>query len=80
MKIIDKLVKMSKAEWFIIRDLYYPYRSTSHIGYSTLDNYIRWFEKDPKVDHIAVYCLNGEYVDGTFVAIVSFRILVLKFM
>lgn len=71
MKILNKLVKIGKSEYFALRDMYYPFRSTSHIGYSTMDNYIRWFEQDPNIQNVAVYCLNGDYSDGTFVAIVS---------
>lgn len=71
MRFVDKLVKIKRKEWPKLRDLYSTHLSDSHIGYYTLDNYIRWLTQDSKVKNIAIYCLNGDFSDGTFVAVVS---------
>lgn len=66
----DEIVEISRAEWPQLRDMYKS-RLPEVIGYYVSDTYIRWFEKDSKIENLKVFCLNGDYSDGTFVAVVS---------
>lgn len=66
----DKLVKIERKNWPKLRDLYSSHDPNTILGYSVVENYIKWFEKDPKHQNVVFYCLNGDWNDGTFVAIV----------
>lgn len=67
----DQLVEISPKNLPILRDLYEPDGKKSYIAYATICNYIRWIEKDSNIKHVKIYCLNGDYSDGTFVATVN---------
>lgn len=54
-----------------LQNLYKTNGPQSYIGYLTLGNYIGFFTQDPNVKHVRVYCLDGDYSDGTFVVTVS---------
>lgn len=71
------LVEIDRKELPILQHLYKSNGTKSYIGYMTLNNYIRWFEQDPDVKHIKVFCLNGDFSDGTFVLTVSIRLILL---
>lgn len=62
----DKLVEIEREHWQTLRDLHLPTRPETYFGYCLLDNYIRWFEKDPNDVDIVFYSLNGDWSDGTF--------------
>lgn len=63
----DCSVEIDRDDLIALKNLYLSDGSKSYIGYTTLDNYIRWFQQDPSVKHIKVFCLNGDFSDGTFV-------------
>lgn len=67
----DYLVEIAQKDWPSLKQIYFPDDPKKHVAYTTIDNYIRWFEQDPNVKHIKFFCLNGDYSDGTFVVIVS---------
>lgn len=68
----DHLVEIEQKDWPNLKNLYTSNDSKNYIAYTTIDNYIRWFEQDPNIKHVHFYCLNGDFSDGTFVVTVSF--------
>lgn len=72
---VDYLVEIQKKHLPILKEIYASKDgSKTHIAYATIDNYIRWLEKDPKAStYIKFYCLNGDFSDGTFIVIVSIK-------
>lgn len=69
----DRLVEIERKDLPSLKNLYNPDGSKSYIAFTTIDNYMRWFEQDPNVKHIKVFCLNGDFSDGTFVLTVCIR-------
>lgn len=67
----NNLTEINCNDLLILRDLYKSNGPKRYIGYMTLNNYAQWLEKDPNVKHIHIYCLNGDFTDGTFVLTVS---------
>lgn len=67
----DYLVEIAQKDWKNLKNLYIPDDSKCYIAYTTIDNYIRWFEQDPNVKHIKIFSLNGDFSDGTFVVTVN---------
>lgn len=67
----DHLVEINRSELPQLRDLYLVNWPENMQGYYTVDNFIRWFEKKPIIKNLVFYCLNGDWSDGTFVAIVN---------
>lgn len=67
----DHLVEIEPKDLYNLKNLYHPDGTKSYIAYLTIDNYIRWFEQDPHLKNVKVFCLNGDYTDGTFVLTVS---------
>jgi hypothetical protein len=69
---LDKLVEIPRENLPKLRDLYqsdWPKHITS---FYTIDTYIKWFEKNPALDIVKIYSLNGDWEeDGTFLATVS---------
>lgn len=65
----NRLVELNQKDLRILQDLYAT-KANSYIGYMTISNYIRWFEQDENLK-AKVLCLNGDYLDGTFVVIVG---------
>lgn len=70
-RMTDQLVEIERKDWPKLKNLYTPDGSRSYIAYTTIDNYIRWFEQDPNVKDIKFLCLNGDFSDGTFVVTVG---------
>lgn len=70
LKMFEKLVEIERENWLKLRDLYSAQDPNTFLGYCSVDNYIRWFEKDPNIQNVVFYCLNDDWSDGTFVAIV----------
>lgn len=66
----DYLVEIEKINWPILKELYTPDGEKSYTAFTTIDNYIRWFEEDSNVKHVKFFCLNGDFSDGTFVVTV----------
>lgn len=65
----DELVKIEYEYWRELRDLHLPVRAPTYFGYCLVDNYIRWFELDPKSVDVVFYSLNGDWSDGLFLAL-----------
>lgn len=68
----NKLVEIPKEEWQHLRDLYKVDWPSNLVGFYTLDNFVRWTEKDPNIKNLKAYSLDGDYSDGTFLFVVSF--------
>lgn len=71
---VDRITEINRNDLPLLKKLYTPDGKKSYIGYTTIETYIRWFEKDPRISDIAFYCLNGDFSRGTFVVIVSTRV------
>lgn len=72
MTVADRLVEITRKDLEILKKLYaLNANAQNYVSYTTIENYLRWFEKDSYLKHIKVYCLNGNFSDGTFVIIVS---------
>lgn len=71
---LDKLVEIPVADWPALRDLYKEDWPRNHVGYYTLDNFIRWVNLDPNIKHLKVLSLNGDWSDGTFVIIDRYQL------
>lgn len=67
----DKLVEIMRSELPQLRNLYQVNWPENMLGYYTVDNFIRWFEQKSKIKNLVLYSLNGDFTDGTFVAIVK---------
>lgn len=67
----DTLVEINRNELPILQNLFKSNELKSSIAYMTLGNYIGFFQQDPFVKHVKVYCLNGDFSDGTFVITVN---------
>lgn len=63
----DQLVEIEKKYLPKLKNVYDHNRSNHYIACMTIENYIRWFEQNPSLKHIKIYCLNGNFTDGTFV-------------
>lgn len=68
---IDHLVEIKRKDWQILRNLYSQNTDQHYIGYATIWNCMRVVDQDPNVKQINLFCLNGDFDDGTFVMIVS---------
>lgn len=68
---VDKLVEINRVDLSQLRDLYLVNWPVNLLGYYTVDNFIRWIEKDLTIKNLIFYSLNGDWSDGTFVAIVN---------
>lgn len=68
---IGHLTEIHRSDWKKLKDLYTSDGSKSYSAYTTIDNYIQWFEQNPSLKHIKFYCLNGDYSDGTFAIVVN---------
>lgn len=69
----NKLVEIKPSEWKKLRDLYTSNWPLDIIGYFTVDNFIRWYEKDPNVKNLKFYSLNDDWSDGTFICLVKYN-------
>lgn len=68
----DRLTEIDRKDLPVLRDLYNPGSSRSYTAYVTIDTYIRWFQQDPNIKHLKIYCLNGDFSRGTFVVTVNY--------
>lgn len=67
----NQLVKVNHADWPALRDLYQSDWPEHFLGFSTVDTFIRWTEQQPDIKNLAIYSLNGNWADGTFVCVVN---------
>lgn len=70
----NQLVKIESEEWMALKSLYLPETPETILGLTTINNYIRWMQRDGFINNLAIYSLNGEWSDGTFVVVVSFKL------
>lgn len=68
---LSKLVEIDRAELPQLRDMYLADWPENMLGYYTVDNFIRCFEKDPEIKSLVFYCLDGDWSDGSFAVIVN---------
>lgn len=71
----DQLIEIGREKLPILQNLFKSNGSLGYLGYMTIGNYIGFFDQDPNVKHVKIYCLNGEFSDGTFVITVIFFII-----
>lgn len=67
----DHLVEIERKDLPNLLNLYTPDGYKSYVAYMTIENYIRWFAQDSNLKHVKVFCLNGDFSDGTFVVTVG---------
>ncbi|XP_058120892.1 uncharacterized protein LOC131282153 [Anopheles ziemanni] len=66
----DQLVEIPRCNWEEWRDLYLRDWPQHELAYNTVQNYINWSKRDPKVKDLSIYSLNGSWREnGTFVII-----------
>jgi hypothetical protein len=68
---MDRLCEIPKESLLELRDLYDQDWPQNYNGYCLIDNYIRWYQSQPEIRHLKIYCLNDDWTDGTFVIVVS---------
>lgn len=66
----NQLVKIKSEHWIQLKNLYLPETPQTILGLSTIINYIEWIERDPSIENLTFYSLNGDWSDGTFVVVV----------
>lgn len=69
----DRLMEIQQKDLPILKEMYASKDgSRTQIAYEAIDTHIRWLEQDPNANtYMKFYCLNGDFSDGTFIAIVS---------
>lgn len=67
---MDRSVEINRKDLHTLRQMY---AKKNYMTYTTIDNYIQWFEQNPNLKHIRFVCLNGDFSDGTFIVTVFTR-------
>lgn len=67
----DILVGIDRKDWITLRNLYKENSVAHYLAYATIENCIQLIERYPNVKHVNLFCLNGDFSDGTFIMIVS---------
>jgi hypothetical protein len=68
----DELVEIKPSEWIELRDLFLLNWPDNHVAWHTINNYISWYRKEPKIENLKIFSLNGSWrSDGTYVVRVS---------
>lgn len=71
----NKLTEINRNDLPVLQSLYDPNEPDTHISYTIIGTYIRWFEQNPDYtfanNEIKFFCLNGDFSRGTFAVIVS---------
>lgn len=70
-KMSDKLVEIESPDWAALRDSYSAEDPNTIYAHCTVDNYIRWLDKEPQRKDWRIYSLNGDWNDGTYAVVVS---------
>uniref|UniRef100_A0AAG5DFG6 N-acetyltransferase domain-containing protein n=1 Tax=Anopheles atroparvus TaxID=41427 RepID=A0AAG5DFG6_ANOAO len=66
----DRLEKIPRCDWEEWRDLYLRDWPRYELSYNTVQNYINWSKRDPKIKDLAIYSLNGSWREnGTYIII-----------
>lgn len=69
---IDRLVEIEQKDLPKLQKYYSSNDSKSFVAYTTITNYMNWFEQEPNMKHVKFFCLNGDFSGGTFALTVSF--------
>lgn len=72
----DRLIEVPRADLQRLRDLYLPDWPLHIAGYSVVETCVRWIRQhgaERASRWFEIYSLNGDWSDGTFVCVVSFR-------
>lgn len=77
-EVANQLVKLDRADWPSLRELYIRNWPVHFIGYLTVDTFIRWTKKQPDIQDVCIYSLNGDWSDGTFICTVSKYTILIK--
>lgn len=67
----DFVVEIVQKERHILRDLYAQNKKEHYLAYATIENFIQLIDQNQNEKHVKLFCLNGDFSDGTFIAIVS---------
>ncbi|XP_050082232.1 uncharacterized protein LOC126569294 [Anopheles aquasalis] len=71
----DRLTIVPANDWAQLRDLYLMNWPEHHVAYTTIDNYVRWYAKDPAIKNLTIYCLNGSWrEDGTYLVVDRYQL------
>jgi hypothetical protein len=68
---MDQLIEIPKDSLVQLRDLFKKDWPKNHVGFYTVDNYIRWLQKEGEIKNLKIYSLNGDWSDGTFLVVVT---------
>lgn len=68
---MSRIFEIPSSNWLELRDKFLENWPSNHCGYYLVDNYIRWIEEEPKINHLNFYSLDGDWSDGTFCVVVS---------
>nr|XP_040239532.2 uncharacterized protein LOC120959876 isoform X1 [Anopheles coluzzii] len=75
MEATDRLCIIPPSEWTELRDLYRLNWPEHHVAYATVDNFIRWYEKDSGIKNLTIYCLNDSWrEDGTYLIVDRYQL------
>lgn len=68
-----KATKIPLEKWPELRDLFKKDWPKNILPYHLIQNYLDWHIKDPEfvVKNIEINCLNGDWSDGSFYALVN---------
>lgn len=75
----DILQKINVEHLKILKDLYLKNWPKEIHNYMFIENYLRLKNKNPDLN-IEIYCPNGNWSDGTFVAIIAVSIYINLFL
>lgn len=67
----DRICEIPVDQWPALRDKFKVDWPKHLTGYCTVDNFIRWAQFQPDIKNLHLYCLNDDWSDGTYAAIVS---------
>ncbi|XP_037044530.1 uncharacterized protein LOC119080340 [Bradysia coprophila] len=70
----NQVVEIDCEKWIDLRALYLPESTETILGLSTLNNFIKWNDKESPIPNLTIYSLNGDWSDGTFVLIDRYHI------
>lgn len=67
---VDKLVEIGSENWASLRNMYAVDDPNTYYAHCTVENYIKWLEKEPGTHDWHIYSLNGDWSDGTYLVVV----------
>lgn len=72
MSAVPQVKRIPINKWAELRDLFKSDLLNNLLPYHLIQNYLDWHKKDPEFveENIEINCLNGDFSDGTFYALV----------